>query len=105
MAYGGLESRISALEQIIIKVFVGGVWPLPGVGGPSVDPGPSDYARQQALYQAIFPHKGDPFVVDVARLSLAETEEKAHQVASEITRLQALQGELGARVKELRGKE
>ena len=103
MAYGSLEARISALEQIIIIIITGG-WPPRGPVGDSFA---SDSSRIEALYRAVGPHipKGDPFVVDVPRLSLAEAEEKALHVASEITRLQALHGELSAHLKEHRGKK
>ena len=105
MAYGSLESRLSALEQIIIIIIInGGLRPGGGFGGPSVDPGPSDYTRLESLYRAIIP-KGDPFANDLTRLSVTEVEEKALHVSGEITRLQALHGELNARLKDLRAKK
>ena len=104
MALGALDARLSALEQIIIIIVVSGGWRPPGVGGPSVDPGPSDYTRLDALYRVIGGHipKGDPFAADLTRLSITEVEDKILQVAGEVTRLQALQGELNARLGELR---
>ena len=108
MGAGSLESRVSALEQIIIIIIVSGGW-RPGLpGGPyGGDPFNTDSTRLEALYRTIGPHipKGDPFASDLTRLSVTEVEEKALQVSAELTRLQGLQGELNARLKELRAKK
>jgi hypothetical protein len=99
-----LESRLSYLEQIIIIIIIGGggwVPPRPPVG----DSFTSDTTRFEALAK-LFGRgpPGDSFTPDLSRLSLAEAEDKANEVAAAITRLQAQQGELHARVKELRAK-
>ena len=107
MGFGAYDARLSALEQIIIIIILNGGW-RPGGGGPSVDPGPGDYTRMEALARAFIPHRpppGDSFANDLSRFSLAEAEEKALQVSAEITRLQALHGELNARLKDLRAKK
>jgi len=92
-----LEKRVSALEQIIIIIITGGgpVWP------PKGDPFASDTTRLEALFRR---PKGDPPVSDIARFSQAEVEAQLNETAAAITRLQALQGELNARLKELRAK-
>jgi hypothetical protein len=101
MGAGSLEARVSALEQIIIIIISSGGW---RPGGPyGGDPFNTDTTRLEALYRHI--PKGDPFASDVTRLSVTEVEEKALQVSAELTRLQGLQGELNARLKELRAKK
>jgi hypothetical protein len=122
-----LTQRVSYLEQlVIVAVLGGGPIPLPHwpPGGPTPDPGPTDYARMEALrrvvgrgdppatdaarlealYRAVLGGgRGDPPAADLARLSLAETETLHNDVGAAITRLQARQVEINARLKELRG--
>jgi len=98
-----MEQRLSYLEQIIIIIIVtGGLRPhWPGPIGDSVT---ADTSRIEALLRLIpgrGPH-GDPPAVDIARLSATEIEERSHEVAAAITRLQAQQNELHARLRELR---
>jgi hypothetical protein len=97
-----MEQRLSYLEQIIIIIIVTGGW-RPG-HGPIGDSFAADTSRIEALLRLIpgrGPH-GDPAVSDITRLSATEVEEKAHEVAAAITRLQAQQNELHARLRELR---
>jgi len=72
-----LERRVSALEQLVIVVVNGG---------------------------GTLPHLPHRAILDIPRLSLQELETQANEVSAAITRLQAHQGELHARLKELRGK-
>jgi len=96
-----LERRVSALEQLVIVVVSGGgtLPHLPHRG----DPFASDTTRIEALYRRGGPIV-DPAILDITRLSLQELETQANEVSAAITRLQAHQGELHARLKELRGK-
>jgi hypothetical protein len=97
-----MEQRLSLLEQIIIIIIVTGGWrpPRPPVG----DSLATDTTRIEALLRTIGGRgpPGDPFVSDITRLSATEIEEKAHETAAAITRLQAQQNELQARLRELR---
>jgi hypothetical protein len=100
-----MEQRLSYLEQIIIIIIVIGGWRPPRPGpGPIPDSFAVDSPRIEALVRAIggrWP-PGDPFASDITRMSAAEIEEKAHETAAAITRLQAQQNELHARLRELR---
>jgi hypothetical protein len=99
-----LEARVSYLEQLIIIIIIGGGGYVPG-RPPVGDSFSSDTTRFEALARLVGRGPpGDPFSADISRLSLAEAEDKANEVAATITRLQAHQGELHARVKELRTK-
>jgi hypothetical protein len=97
-----MEQRLSYLEQIIIIIIVTGGWrpPRPQPG----DSFASDTTRIEALLRGIAGRgpPGDPYVSDITRLSLTEIEEKTHETAAAITRLQAQQNELHARLRELR---
>lgn len=97
-----MERRISLLEQIIIIIIVTGGW-RPG-HGPIGDSVTADTTRIDALFRAIGGRgpPGDPFVSDITRLSATEIEERGHEIAAAITRLQAQQNELHARLRELR---
>ena len=100
-----MERRLSYLEQIIIIIIVTGGWRPPGHGpGPIPDPFAVDTPRLEALVRAIGGRgpPGDPYVSDITRLSVTEIEEKVHEVAASITRLQAQQTELHERLRELR---
>jgi hypothetical protein len=96
-----MEQRISLLEQIIIIIIVTGGWrPRPPIG----DSVTADTSRIEALLRLIpgrGPH-GDPPVSDITRLSATEIEERVHEIAAAITRLQGQQSELHARLRELR---
>ena len=97
-----MEQRLSYLEQIIIIIIVTGGWRPPH--GPVGDSFATDTSRIEALLRLIpgrGPH-GDPPVSDITRLSATEIEERVHEVAAAITRLQAQQNELHARLRELR---
>jgi hypothetical protein len=98
-----MEQRLSYLEQIIIIIIITGGWRPPG-HGPIGDSFAADTSRIEALLRLIpgrGPH-GDPPVSDLTRLSVTEIEERVHEVAAAITRLQAQQSELHARLRELR---
>ena len=99
-----MEQRLSYLEQIIIIIIVTGGWrPWPG-HGPIGDSFAADTSRIDALIRAL-PGRwppGDSFASDITRLSVTEIEEKVHEVAASITRLQAQQTELHERLRELR---
>jgi len=97
-----MERRLSYLEQIIIIIIITGGW-RPG-HGPIGDSFAADTSRIEALLRLIpgrGPH-GDPPVSDLTRLSVTEIEERVHETAAAITRLQAQQNELNARLRELR---
>ena len=100
-----LTARLSYLEQIIIIIITGGLIPP---RPPKGDPFATDTTRLEALLRrgaGGFPFPpGDPFASDVARLSLEDVESETNEVAASIVRLQARQGELAARLKELRAK-
>ena len=98
-----LEQRLSYLEQLIIIIIVTGGW-RPPTPQPPGDSFAADIPRLEALLRTIGGRHppGDPLVSDVTRLSVTEVEEKLHETASAITRLQAFQGELNARLRELR---
>jgi uncharacterized small protein (DUF1192 family) len=99
-----MEQRLSYLEQIIIIIIVTGGWrPWPG-HGPIGDSVTADTARIETLLRAIGGRHppSDSFVSDLTRLSVTEIEERVHEVAAAITRLQAQQNELHARLRELR---
>jgi hypothetical protein len=98
-----MERRLSYLEQIIIIIIVVGGWRPPG-HGPIGDSFAADTSRIDALIRAL-PGRwppGDSFASDITRLSVTEIEERVHEVAASITRLQAQQTELHARLRELR---
>ena len=99
-----METRLSYLEQIIIIIIVTGGWrpPHPPIG----DSFAADTTRIEALVRAIGGRgpRGDPFASDLTRLSVTEIEDKLHEVAAAITRLQAQQGELNTRLRELRAR-
>ena len=99
-----MEQRLSYIEQIIIIIIVSGGWRPPG-HGPIGDSFAADTSRMEALLRLIpgrWPPPGDSFATDIARLSATEIEERSHEVAAAITRLQAQQNELHARLRELR---
>ena len=99
-----MEQRLSYIEQIIIIIIVSGGWRPPG-RGPIGDSFAADTSRMEALLRLIpgrWPPPGDLFATDIARLSATEIEERSHEVAAAITRLQAQQNELHARLRELR---
>jgi hypothetical protein len=100
-----MEQRLSLLEQIIIIIIVTGGW-RPPRPGPVGDSFAADTTRIDALLRAIGGPRppGDPYVSDITRLSVTEIEEKVHETAAAITRLQAQQSELHARLRELRGR-
>jgi hypothetical protein len=98
-----MERRLSYLEQIIIIIIISGGWRPPG-HGPIGDSFAADTSRIDALIRAL-PGRwppGDSFASDITRLSVTEIEEKVHEVAASITRLQAQQTELHERLRELR---
>ncbi len=103
MSTEALEARISALEQIIIIIIVGGGGRGPGRPGPIPDSFASDLTRTNAL-SSLFGRipKGDPFAADISRLSLVASETALLEVNAELTRLKAVEGELSARIEELR---
>jgi hypothetical protein len=100
-----MEQRISLLEQIIIIIIVTGGW-RPPRPGPVGDTFAADTTRIESLLRTIGGRGPipDPFASDITRLSVTETEERLHEVAAAITRLQAQQGELQARLRELRAR-
>ena len=100
-----MEQRLSYLEQLIIIIIVNGGW-RPPRPGPIPDPVAVDTPRIEALLRGIGGRgpPGDPYVSDITRLTVGEIEEKVHEVAAAITRLQAQQGELHARLRELRSR-
>ncbi len=98
-----MEQRLSYLEQIIIIIIVTGGW-RPRRAWPIGDSFAADTSRMEALLRLI-PGRGSarrPAVSDITRLSVTEIEERSHEVAAAITRLQAQQNELHARLRELR---
>jgi hypothetical protein len=98
-----MERRLSYLEQIIIIIIISGGWRPPG-HGPIGDSFAADTSRIDALIRAL-PGRwppGDSFASDITRMSVTEIEEKVHEVAASITRLQAQQTELHERLRELR---
>jgi len=105
MAAGSLDSRVSNLEEliiIIIVVILGG-----GRGGPippKGDPFASDTTRMEALSRLIRWPPPDPYASDITRMSAEAIESKLLEVNAEQTRLRSLEGELNARLKELRSK-
>jgi hypothetical protein len=102
------EARLSALEQIIIIIVLGGGFPRPNPNPPG-DSFASDSVRYEALMRAFRPGHfppyppGDSFASDITRASLSELESALHQVNAELTRLRAREGEINARLKDLRG--
>jgi len=102
---GSLESRLGNLEElciIIIIIVLGGG--RGGVGPPNPgDSFASDTTRMEALMRLIRRPHGDPFASDIARLSAEAIESRLLEVAAELTRLRSHEGELSARLKELRG--
>ncbi len=99
-----MEQRLSYIEQIIIIIIVSGGWRPPG-HGPIGDSFAADTSRMEALLRLLpgrWPPPGDSFATDITRLSVTEIEERSHEVAAAITRLQAQQNELHARLRELR---
>jgi hypothetical protein len=98
-----MEQRLSYLEQIIIIIIITGGWRPPG-HGPIGDSFAADTSRIEALLRAIGGRGPipDPFASDITRLSVTEIENREHEVAAAITRLQAQQNELHARLRELR---
>ena len=128
MALGSLEARLSALEQIIIIIIIGGGFPgVPPKGdsfatdqtriealarglhgfrppwGPGTDPAVTDTTRLEALYR-ILGHGpiGDPFSPDLARLSAVELESGVHRVNAELVRLRALESQMQDRLREIK---
>jgi hypothetical protein len=101
---GSLESRLGNLEElliIIIIIVLGG-----GKGGPPPvgDNFASDTTRMEALMRLIRrPPVGDSFSSDISRLSHEAIESRLLEISAELTRLRAHEGELNARLKELRG--
>jgi hypothetical protein len=108
MAVGSLESRLSNIEElcIIIIIIIYGGGRGPG-HGPVGDSATADTSRLEALMRLVRP--GGPSIIpdpgppDLARLSLEAVESRLLAVNAEMTRLRAQEGELNARVKELRG--
>jgi hypothetical protein len=105
MAAGTLEARLSNIEElmiiIIIIIYGGG---RGGGHGPGIpDPAATDLTRIESLLRVVRPPRGDPFVTDVARLPLEAIEARLLEVSAELTRLRSHEGELNARLKELRG--
>lgn len=101
---GSIESRLGNLEElciIIIIIIIGG---RGGHGpGPVGDSATADISRMEALMRLVRPPRGDPGPVDLARMSLEAVEARLLEVNAELTRLRAHEGELNARVRELRG--
>jgi hypothetical protein len=106
MSMHSFEARLSALEQIIIIIITGGGYiPRPPPPGDSFA---SDSVRFEALLRSIRPGPfppGDSFASDITRASVAELESSLHQVNAELTRLRAREGEINARLKDLRGEQ
>ena len=104
MAAGSLESRLSNIEElciiIIIIIFGGGRVPGHGPVGDSVT---SDTSRMEALMRLVRPPRGDPPPIDLSRMSLEAVEARLLEVNGELTRLRSQEGELNARLRELRG--
>jgi hypothetical protein len=96
-----LESRLSALEQIIIIIITGGRWPPRPGPGPIPDTFATDYTRLDALSRFVRP-RGDPPPIDISRLSLVASEQALLDAHAEVTRLQGVVGELNAHVERLR---
>ena len=100
------EARLSALEQIIIIIILGGGIPRPNPPGDSFA---SDSVRYEALMRAFRPGHfppyppGDSFASDITRATASELESALHQLNAEMTRLRAKEGEIHARLKDLRG--
>ena len=101
---GSLESRLGNLEElciIIIIIIIGG---RGGHGpGPVGDSATADISRMEALMRLVRPPRGDPGPVDLARMSLEAVEARLLEVNAELARLRSHEGELNARVRELRG--
>lgn len=120
---GSLEARLTALEQLIIIIIVGGgripihfppprgdnfatdqtridaLYRIYGGGLPPwADPGPGDPTRFEALLRR--PH-GDPFSPDLTRLSAVQLEGAVHTVNAELVRLKALEAQMKERLKEV----
>jgi hypothetical protein len=104
---GSVESRLSNIEElcIIIIIIIWGGGRGPG-HGPVGDSATADTSRMEALMRLVRPGGPgipDPGPPDLARLSLEAVESRLLAVNAELTRLRAQEGELNARVKELRG--
>jgi hypothetical protein len=106
MAAGSFESRLSNIEELCIIIIIivwGGGGRGPGHPGPS-DSIANDATRMETLMRLVRPGIiPDPGPPDLARLSLEAVETRLLAVNAELTRLRAQEGELNARVKELRG--
>jgi hypothetical protein len=107
MAAGSIEDRLGNLEElciIIIIIIIGGGR---GRGGGGVGPIPDNFAtdttRLQALMNFVRPPHGDPPPPDISRLSAEAIESRLLDLGAEVTRLRSQEGELNARLKELRG--
>jgi hypothetical protein len=100
---GSLEARLGNLEElciIIIIIILGGGGRGPG---PIGDSATADISRMEALMRLVRPPRGDPFASDVTRMPLEAIEARLLEVNSELTRLRSHEGELNARLRELRG--
>jgi hypothetical protein len=105
---GSFEQRLGNIEEllIIIIIIIYGGGRGPG-HGPVGDSATADTSRMEALLRLVRP--GGPHIIpdpgppDLARLSLEAVESRLLAVNAELTRLRAQEGELNARVKELRG--
>jgi hypothetical protein len=101
---GSLEARLGNLEELLIIIVIIIIGGRGGHGpGPIGDSVTTDTSRMEALMRLVRPPRGDPFAVDIARLSLEAAEARLLEVNAELTRLRSHEGELNARVKELRG--
>ena len=100
---GSLEARLGHLEELCIIIIII-IWGGGGRGpGPIGDSVTTDTSRMEALMRLVRPPRGDPGPVDMARLSLEAAEARLLEVSAELTRLRSHEGELNARLKELRG--
>jgi hypothetical protein len=104
---GSFEQRLGNIEElliiIIIIIYGGGRGPGHPPVGDSVT---ADTSRMEGLLRLVRPGPHiipDPGPPDLARLSLEAVESRLLAVNAELTRLRAQEGELNARVKELRG--
>jgi hypothetical protein len=98
---GSLESRISNLEELIIIIILngGGIPGLPHKGDPPA-PDTTRLDAMSRLFRRI--PVPDPFASDITRLSAEAVESSLLEVNAELTRLRSVEGQLNARLKELR---
>ena len=102
---GSLESRLGNIGRAVHHHHHHHHWRACGGHGPGPigDSVTADTSRMEALMRLVRPPRGDPPVVDLARMPLEAIEARLLEVNAELTRLRSHEAELNARLKELRG--